>query len=143
MKKKHLVIMFLKGESSALSLEEVEVKKRLNTEYWRLSRASESLIRQKSRVLWINEGDSNSRYFHSYVNFRRRFNSIHGLYVHGQWVDDPEGVKGEVRSFFETKFRAVRRENPMLDGVAFNQLSLEEKNLLCAGFDMEELREAV
>ena len=43
------------------------------------SNAEESLLKQKSRNLWISEGDSNSAYFHRCVKARINSNKIISL----------------------------------------------------------------
>ena len=39
--------------------------------------------RQKSRMLWIKEGDNNTKFFHKMANSRRRFNHLSFLEVDG------------------------------------------------------------
>lgn len=37
--------------------------------FWLVSRQNESLLMQKSRSKWLLEGDTNSKYFHSLINW--------------------------------------------------------------------------
>lgn len=37
---------------------------------------------QGSRIMWLNDGDSNTRFFHSQASQRRRRNYIRNLYDH-------------------------------------------------------------
>ena len=41
---------------------------------------NESLLQQKSRALWIKQGDSNSKYFHASIRWRRLRNEIKGIH---------------------------------------------------------------
>ncbi|GAU42390.1 hypothetical protein TSUD_296880 [Trifolium subterraneum] len=50
--------------------------KELVRKFWEQIHSKESLLRQKSRTKWIQEGDSNSRFFHSSIKGRRRRNQI-------------------------------------------------------------------
>src|ERR1044072_7746024 len=77
------------------------------------------------------------------LNYRRRYNSISGLFVDGNWVEDPVVVKEEVRAFFAAKFSAISVNRPLLDGVGFSQISEDDNLMLCAKFELEELKEAV
>lgn len=70
----------------------------------------EALLYQKSIFSWIKEGDKNSRFFHIMVNWRRRVNSLKGLNINGERVEDPVRVKEKVKRFFEDRFKE-RREN--------------------------------
>ena len=66
----------------------------------------ESLLRKKSRCKWIAEGDSNTKYFHLVINWRRRKDMIQGLHTDGLWVEEPRRVKG-VLEFFQQRFIEV------------------------------------
>ncbi|XP_022019896.1 uncharacterized protein LOC110919958 [Helianthus annuus] len=62
-------------------------------------------IRQRSRDRWIKDGDENSKYFHSVVNYRKARNGIFGLVIDGVWCDKPTRVKKYVFEFFRDKFK--------------------------------------
>lgn len=55
------------GEASAIEL----LKKWLNIE--------QSILKQKSRLKWLNEGDSSSSYFHASLEDRSSQNKIYKL----------------------------------------------------------------
>lgn len=104
---------------------------------------NDSLLFQKSRDKWIKEGDSNTKYFHNMVNWRRRTNAIKGLRIQGNWVEDPMLVKNKVREFFEDRFKERSWPGLYLDGVPFPSISLEENASLTTSFELEEIRSAV
>jgi hypothetical protein len=37
--------------------------------------------RQKSRVIWLKEGDKSTKFFHSIANSNKRYNSINSLLI--------------------------------------------------------------
>ncbi|KAL8492247.1 hypothetical protein ACS0TY_023765 [Phlomoides rotata] len=53
----------------------------------------DSLLRQKSRVKWIEDGDTNSSFFHNFINKRRKRNEILGMLIEGEWREEVEDVK--------------------------------------------------
>lgn len=92
--------------------------------------AKESLLAQKSRVRWLAEGDSNSRFFHACIKGNRRRTQLLKILVDGHWVEDVEGVKKGVKEHFEEKFKEENFNRPTLNGVQFNQISIRENELL-------------
>ncbi|KAL5137892.1 putative ribonuclease H protein [Glycine soja] len=79
--KKELNALEAGSNASILSQAEVELKKSLQEQLWNAALAYESMLRQKSRVKWLREGDRNSAYFHRLINHRRRVNAIQGLLI--------------------------------------------------------------
>ena len=42
--------------------------------------------RQKSRAVWLKEGDKNTRFFHKMANAHQRRNSVASVKVNGVWL---------------------------------------------------------
>lgn len=70
-----------KEEDVGLLATEVDARRLLCYEFWAVLKLQESLLCQKSISKWLKEGDHNTKYFHSIVNWRRRTNSIAGLMI--------------------------------------------------------------
>lgn len=66
----------LEEESADRQLDDNEriPRKKLQQELWEAVQTHESLLQQKARSRWIQEGDCISRYFHLLINSRRRSN---------------------------------------------------------------------
>ena len=60
-----------------LSDQEIQIRNSLQQDLWNASNALESLLRQKSRVSWLKEGDCNSGYFHRIINYRRAYRNLY------------------------------------------------------------------
>ena len=69
--------------ASTISQTQADLKKSLQEQLWSAALAYESMLRQKSRVKWLREGDRNSSYFHIIINHRRRVNALQGLCIDG------------------------------------------------------------
>lgn len=65
-----------KAELVGLSEDEIVLRKSKFVELWKALNAKESLLRHKSRVQWLREGDSNSSFFHASLIIRRRKNQV-------------------------------------------------------------------
>ncbi|KAF4356167.1 hypothetical protein F8388_012317 [Cannabis sativa] len=63
--------------------------------------------KQRSKQLWLREGDSNSKYFHASATSRRRRNSIQKLKdSDGVWVDWKGRLPSVMVDYFSTLFTA-------------------------------------
>jgi hypothetical protein len=79
---------------------EITRREGLNKDFWSQLHFKESLLKQKSRMRWVKEGDSNSRYFHESIKSRRRRNQLVALKNGDNWVQGVEEVKEFVKTFF-------------------------------------------
>ncbi|XP_048605797.1 uncharacterized protein LOC125583207 [Brassica napus] len=75
-------------------------------------KAEEMFWRQKSRVLWLREGDRNSKYFHALEKQRRARNRITQLLdENGNIVEDEEGLVAIATSYFRQIFESYDPED--------------------------------
>ena len=72
------------ADSQPLTNEEILEKDQLRTKLEKVTLMEEICWRQKSRALWIREGDRNTKFFHKTANSHRRFNTIDRLMVDGE-----------------------------------------------------------
>ncbi|XP_068498266.1 uncharacterized protein [Phaseolus vulgaris] len=103
----------------------------------------ESLMRQKSRVSWLKNGDSCTKFFYSSLKWRRSRNQVKGVEVGGLWCEEPSTVRAEARRWFDNRFRATRDLRVRLDAVEFKSLSLQDNLRLIEGFSETEVRDAM
>ncbi|KAK8689513.1 hypothetical protein V6N13_088228 [Hibiscus sabdariffa] len=67
----------------------------------------ETLWQQRSRVLWLREGDRNTKFFHERAKSRRKKNAISVLVdSSGRRVDDKAGIFGVVVDYFTNLYRS-------------------------------------
>ena len=68
--------------------------------------------RLKSRVLWINEGDANTKFFHAYASARRNSKAIQSLNdKNGNLVSDDASFKQLGKQHFSDLFEDDRETN--------------------------------
>jgi hypothetical protein len=87
-----------------------------------LSRLSYSISWQQSRLLWLQDGDANSKYFHAVMTGRRRVNSISSLVVNGSTIEGVHPVREAVFNYFSNHFKSIESVRPSVDGMIFRQL---------------------
>ena len=79
-KKSHLLeaLKSFDAKEGEFGLSDAEVCERdvMRSEVKNLLSLKEISWRQKSRMLWIKEGDNNTKFFHRVANSRRRYNNL-------------------------------------------------------------------
>jgi len=103
----------------------------------------EAVYFQKARHKWLQQGDLNTKYFHSIVARRRVRNNFNGMFINGYWCDDKDVVKEKVRDFFKNRFEGVIGPQVRLDNVFFNSISDSDNEMLVGSFSKEEIKNAV
>ncbi|PNX75860.1 cysteine-rich receptor-like protein kinase, partial [Trifolium pratense] len=117
--------------------------KELVRKFWEQIHTKESLLRQKSRTKWIQEGDANSRFFHSSIKGRRRRNQIVRLKKGADWLEGVNLIKTEAKSHFSKHLAEEWSSRPFLHDIAFNSLSADDNDLLLAPFDEAEVKDTI
>ncbi|KAK2454307.1 hypothetical protein QL285_001883 [Trifolium repens] len=133
----------LRGEQGLLISSEIEERKKLFGDLWRLLKSKDVLLAQRSRAKWLKEGDTNSKYFHGCLKSRERRNSISCLKVRGRWIDNSTEIFEEVTNFFNLHFSSSPWPRPKLNGVMFPSVSEEDNGMLMAPFRLEEIEDVV
>ncbi|GLT25250.1 hypothetical protein SLA2020_003940 [Shorea laevis] len=132
-----------KVDSRDLTEIEIERRKACFQDVWEWTRARDSLLFQKSRQKWLQEGDANSKYFHGCIIRRRKLNGLNGIRKNNEWIEDVPEVKGFIKAYFKRKFDEEEWDRPDIELKNLNQLSTEENNKLISKFSKEEIYEAI
>ncbi|KAL8478339.1 hypothetical protein ACS0TY_030301 [Phlomoides rotata] len=67
---------------------------------------------QRSRVLWLKDGDRNTSFFHTKASQRRRRNTIHRIKDgEGIWARDSEGIGKVLTDYFKDLFTSVNQRH--------------------------------
>lgn len=91
------------SDDSITSEEELELKWKLCEAY----REEELFWKQKSRAIWLREGDRNTKFFHAKTKQRRARNRITKLMDSlGNWVETEDGIESLATAYFDSLFTA-------------------------------------
>jgi exonuclease III len=112
-------------------------------QFWEQIHAKESILRQKSRTRWLQEGDNNTRFFHASIKGRRHRNQITMLKRGNVWIEGVDAIKKETKDHFSKHFLEEWKNRPFLQGLNFNSLSADDNDLLLAPFTEEEVRDTI
>ncbi|XP_031127667.1 uncharacterized protein LOC116029767 [Ipomoea triloba] len=113
---------------------EVELRTLLTQEeiYWR----------QRSKQLWLKEGDSNTKYFHRFASHRRKTNHLQRLKDStGCWVEG-DGMHNEIVRYYEEIFKTVEGDRGILVDVP-TRLSQATNDILLQPVESDEVRTAL
>lgn len=102
------------------------------------------MLSQKSRFRWLQEADSNSKFFHSCLLTKRRRDEIQCLEFVGFLVDRVEELKSNIKAYFQSHFASSDRWCRLrLDSLTVEQISDLNHEGLIAVFSEEEIWVAV
>ena len=118
-----------------------EISDKLNT----LLYQEEMLWLQRSRILWLKEGDRNTKFFHNKAVWRARKNKIRELHDEdGEAQSDPVVMGNMVSEYFQKIFTKddLLDAAPLVD--LFECVVTEfDNNRLCRDFSDEEISNAL
>ena len=87
-----------------MNLEDYEARKEVRESYKTWVLREEISWRQKSREVWLKEGDNNTRFFHRMANAHSRRNWLSKLKVNGCWHAEENDLKDSVVGVFHNLF---------------------------------------
>jgi hypothetical protein len=123
----------------------VAEEKQVERQLCELFECEEIMVRQRSRVDWLREGDRNTAFFHSKASARRRTNRINMLVREDESVcDDQAGIKGMVHQFYEGLFSSepVEGMDMVLDAIPA-KVDDQMNASLCKPYTNEEIKVAL
>ncbi|XP_015158404.1 uncharacterized protein [Solanum tuberosum] len=117
----------------------------LNAEYIRFLKMEDSILKQKTQLQWLKEGDANTKYFHSLIRGRRRKLFIHKTTRdNGEWIQRDEKIAEAACEHFQNIFTGVDK---VINENAINciprMVNLVQNNSLTTMPTLEELKEVV
>lgn len=114
---------------------QLHLQYRMEEEYWRT----------KSRVLWLQAGDKNTKYFHAKTRQRRSYNII--LHIQddtGKHYSNVKDIHSHITSYFKNLYKRKRTnvDSQIMDGIPTTVTEDINKNLT-GPVTEKEIREAV
>ncbi|KAL0298802.1 UNVERIFIED_CONTAM: hypothetical protein Sradi_6540000 [Sesamum radiatum] len=106
----------------------------LESEYWR----------QKSNCKWLEDGERNTKYFHSLVKKKRLKSTIHRILKENQEISNPNQIKDSAARYFENLLSGTSTRNDTPDfSFQFSKLSQDELRSISNIPTQEEIKDIV
>lgn len=100
--------------------------------------------RQRSKQLWLQSGDKNTRYFHSSCNTRRRTNRIHKLKNdNGDWLNWKQGLQPLIVNYFQDLFSSAQDNTEEVTSCVHSRLSNAQNMELMKEISEAEVKSAI
>ena len=101
--------------------------------------------RQRSRIVWLTEGDKNTKFFHLRASIQRKKNMIKALQNSlGVEISDPDELRALAKSFYENLYQSegVQNMEAVLEHVP-RKVTAVMNTKLCAPYTTEEVKVAL
>jgi hypothetical protein len=98
----------LKMEQKEITPEVLKEEDSLQRQWHQACRLEENYWRQKSRSLWLQEGDRNTTYFHKKAEARKHYKEVMEVQVQDKIIADPNGIKQATYDTFEKLYTAPK-----------------------------------
>ncbi|KAF3645754.1 putative COP9 signalosome complex subunit 4-like [Capsicum annuum] len=130
-------------EHRALEAEEITSRLTLNMKFEDVANREKIAYRQRSRAVWLKQGDRNTDFFHRIANAHRSTNTIDKLKVRGVILTKVEEVHEEIISYSKKLYSELEDWRPHLDVRNCPMIGEEENSLLMAPFGQQEILESI
>ena len=130
-------------KDKVLSLEEAEKREKAREDFKEWVDLEEVSWRQKSREIWLKEGDRNTGFFHRMANSHRRRNSINSICINGRRLVKEAEVKDGLVGAFQSLLTASNNGCPPYPDIHLNVIGADQSAKLEEMFTEEEVLAAV
>ncbi|RVW82108.1 Transposon TX1 uncharacterized 149 kDa protein [Vitis vinifera] len=128
---------------SPLIASEVEAKNLALEDYKKWALLEETSWRQKSREIWLKEGDKNTKYFHKMANARARKNFLSKIRINEVTLSSSDDLKEGVCRAYKSLLSEPGDWRPNINGLNFKELGEGLASSLEVVFSEEEIYAAL
>ncbi|RVX03362.1 hypothetical protein CK203_019838 [Vitis vinifera] len=116
----------LKERQRTLNEQELEARKEAKEEFKKWAIMEEISWRQKSRQIWLKEGDKNTGFFHKMANSNSRRNCLKKIKVRGIWLSDDQDIQRGVVRAYQDLLSDPGGWHPSMSSLEFDSIGREE-----------------
>ncbi|WMV14449.1 hypothetical protein MTR67_007834 [Solanum verrucosum] len=126
-----------------LEEEEIVSKLALTAEFEEVAKKEETAWRQRSRAVWLKQGDRNTSFFHKTANAHRRVNTIDKIKVRDELLTEPAEIQKEITEYYEKLYAETEDWRPDLEMIGCPTIDEDDNNQLMAPFEAQEILEGI
>ena len=126
-----------------LSPEELGTRMTALEEFKKWSLMEETSWRQKSREIWLKEGDRNTGFFHRMANSHKKSNTIEMIRIGGEWLEGDGEVRTGIVNAFKTLLSDPGFWRASPEGLDFSRLEVSAASKLEEPFTEAEIHAAL
>ena len=126
-------------ERNPLTLSERELKIDVVNDFKRRALLEEVYWRQKSREIWLKEGDRNTGFFHRMENSHKRGNHIIKMKINENWVTEDADLKLGIVGAFKSLLTDTGEWKANIDGLTFQSINEDDASKMENPFTVEEV----
>lgn len=130
-------------EGRSLEEEEKVRKTDMSRELEKTLLSEEIIWRQKSRALWLKEGDKNTKFFHRLANSRHKFNQVDSLSINGEVSRNPRETQEHIVHFYKNLYVENCSWRPRVEGLSFLSIDEDESSWLEREFEEKEVWDVI
>ena len=109
----------------------------------KLTHLEETSWCKKSRVLWLKEGDNNTKFFHKIMNSNRWHKFMEKLEVDDTIYSLDFDIRDKAIQFYESLYTEKEAWRPFVDDLPFFVIGDMDRNLLNSHFEKEEILQVI
>ena len=94
-------------------------------------------------MLWLKEGDNNTKFFHKMANSNRRRNFMEKMEVDGTTYHVDSDIRDNVVHFYESLYTKSESWRPFVDDLPFSVIGDSDRFMLDNRFEREEILQVV
>ncbi|KAG5585506.1 hypothetical protein H5410_045940 [Solanum commersonii] len=126
-------------DTRALNEDEMIVRATVLVDLEKLAKNEEARWRQKSRVLWLQQGDNNTNFFQRMATAHKRYNAIDKLVIRGEEIKDPDQIKVSMIEFYKNLYSESEGWRPAFGIANCPRISQEDQEWLQRPFTEVEV----
>lgn len=122
----------------------IQIYNEVRWEFLNLLEKKEVYWRQRAKQFWLQNGDQNTKFYHSFASGRKKTNGFQRIkYGRGEWKETEKEIQNVVTDYFSQVFQSSGTSGSLSEREKVCTVTEEQNNDLVDVITPEEVKEAV